>query len=190
MDEGRSEIRILPTTAYCFWGRYNSTQIFSVILVTLGVVCTMLSASQPGSIASSWTSPEPYYMGILTLALLMSGFMGLAQDTAYAKYGRGHWQVLFAFSRASWVCIRLAGSYPSNPTSERKCKGRNRSCNAVHASSHARSANSTDFVPVVLFTPDTECGDTAGLCTWRISNPKAHRLSHYQHQCHGQRVDP
>ena len=94
MDEGRSETRILPITAYRFGGRYNATQIFSVILVTLGVVCTTLSASQPGSIASSWTSPEPYYMGILilTLALLMSGFMGLAQDRAYAKYGRGHWQ--------------------------------------------------------------------------------------------------
>ena len=38
-------------------------------------------------------------MGILTLtlALLMSGFMGLAQDTAYAKYGRGHWQEAMSY---------------------------------------------------------------------------------------------
>lgn len=59
-------------------------------MVTLGVVCTTLSASGP----SRWTSPGQYGTGILilTLALIMSGFMGLAQDRAYAKYGRGHWQ--------------------------------------------------------------------------------------------------
>ena len=34
---------------------------------------------------------------ILTLALLMSGFMGLAQDTAYATHGRGHWQEAMSY---------------------------------------------------------------------------------------------
>ncbi|KAF8576216.1 UAA-domain-containing protein [Ramaria rubella] len=77
--------------------RYNATQVLSVLLVTVGVVCTTLSASQPPASqmsGSSFSTPGSYFVGILilTLALIMSGFMGLAQDKAYAKYGRGHWQ--------------------------------------------------------------------------------------------------
>ena len=70
------------------------TQILSVILVTFGVICTTLSASQVAPSHVSTSSPGHYSVGILilTLALIMSAFMGLAQDRAYAKYGRGHWQ--------------------------------------------------------------------------------------------------
>ncbi|KIJ56917.1 hypothetical protein M422DRAFT_238506 [Sphaerobolus stellatus SS14] len=76
--------------------RYQRPQIYSVILVTLGVICTTLSATPSSSKtkASSISSAGSYVIGILilTLALIMSGFMGLAQDKTYTKYGRGHWE--------------------------------------------------------------------------------------------------
>lgn len=63
------------------------------MIVTIGVVCTTLSA-QPSSRATLSNTPGSYAVGILilTLALVLSGFMGLAQDRTYAQYGRGHWQ--------------------------------------------------------------------------------------------------
>ncbi|KAJ7262780.1 UAA transporter [Mycena haematopus] len=71
--------------------RYTFAQVFSVLAVTLGVILTTLSASGRKS-----TSLDPdanlftYLQGIsiLTLALLFSGFLGLAQDYTYSKYGR------------------------------------------------------------------------------------------------------
>ena len=62
-----------------------------MILVTVGVVITTLSASKPHS--SSLSSPvNPYTyasgIGILTLALILSGFLGLVQDWTYSKYIR------------------------------------------------------------------------------------------------------
>ncbi|KAG6914529.1 hypothetical protein DXG01_016766 [Tephrocybe rancida] len=72
--------------------RYTLTQIFSVLLVTLGVVFTTLSASptQSAKIAEDSLSPITYATGIaiLTLALIFSGFLGLTQDWTYTKYGR------------------------------------------------------------------------------------------------------
>ncbi|KAG6853588.1 hypothetical protein C0991_002994 [Blastosporella zonata] len=72
--------------------RYTATQIFSVIIVTLGVVFTTLSAS-PSQLSNSkqnTTNPYTYTTGIaiLTLALTFSGFLGLVQDWTYSKYGR------------------------------------------------------------------------------------------------------
>ncbi|KAG6843057.1 hypothetical protein H0H87_008233 [Tephrocybe sp. NHM501043] len=72
--------------------RYNVTQIFSVILVTIGVVFTTLSASPQRSPRSpeQYASPSAYMTGIsiLTLALIFSGFLGLVQDWTYSKHGR------------------------------------------------------------------------------------------------------
>ncbi|KAK7051327.1 golgi uridine diphosphate-N-acetylglucosamine transporter [Paramarasmius palmivorus] len=70
--------------------RYNTTQIFSVFVVTIGVVLTTLSASKPSSFDSSSNTLYTYLTGIaiLTLALVFSGFLGLAQDWTYSKYGR------------------------------------------------------------------------------------------------------
>lgn len=64
--------------------------MLSVIIVTLGVILTTLSASQPPASANSPADPYTYAtgIGILTLALLFSGFLGLVQDRTYAKYGR------------------------------------------------------------------------------------------------------
>ncbi|KAF9821013.1 hypothetical protein IEO21_00990 [Rhodonia placenta] len=78
--------------------RYSTLQILSVISVTLGVVVTTLSASAPRPkprstlVPNSDAAADPlrYAMGIaiLTLALVLSGLLGIVQDRMYAKYGR------------------------------------------------------------------------------------------------------
>jgi len=77
--------------------RYTTLQMASVALVTVGVIMTTFSASLPGDgfSTASVGNPVKDYMfgiGILTLALIFSGAMGLAQDQLYAEYGRSHWQ--------------------------------------------------------------------------------------------------
>ncbi|THH11262.1 hypothetical protein EW145_g775 [Phellinidium pouzarii] len=84
--------------------RYTKIQICSVILITLGVALTTLSSSQ--SHRKVWTASAPpsdeqldvasygkyaIGIGILSLALLLSGLLGLAQDRAFERYGRGDW---------------------------------------------------------------------------------------------------
>ncbi|KAF8508829.1 UAA transporter [Gautieria morchelliformis] len=71
--------------------RYNGTQILSVVLVTAGVVCTTLSGT--GRVGAG-SGGGDYAVGIVMLAaaLVLSGLMGLAQDRAYGRYGRGHWE--------------------------------------------------------------------------------------------------
>ena len=62
-----------------------------MLLVTLGVALTTLSASGD-DINTTTTTANPYTyatgIAILTLALLLSGFLGLVQDWTYSKYGR------------------------------------------------------------------------------------------------------
>ena len=74
------------------FARYTLTQTISVILVTIGVIITTLSASEPHSSSSSASPVNPYTyvsgIGILTLALVLSGFLGLVQDWTYSKYIR------------------------------------------------------------------------------------------------------
>ncbi|KZT74481.1 UAA transporter, partial [Daedalea quercina L-15889] len=74
--------------------RYNVTQVASVAVVSLGVILTTLSAATPkrsGS-GSSKAGPDPSLyatgVGILTLALILSGLLGVIQDRTYAEYGR------------------------------------------------------------------------------------------------------
>jgi len=75
--------------------RYRRGQVFGVLLVTVGVLLTTMSASKPGSskqspsvlaTSSTWT----YAIGIslLTLALFLGSFLGIAQDRMYTKYGK------------------------------------------------------------------------------------------------------
>ena len=72
------------------FARYTLTQIMSVILVTTGVIITTLSASESRSSLTSPVNPYTYAsgIGILTLALVLSGFLGLVQDRTYSKYIR------------------------------------------------------------------------------------------------------
>jgi UDP-xylose/UDP-N-acetylglucosamine transporter B4 len=63
----------------------------------MGVVLTTIS-TRPLQVTSPLSANESsginYAIGIavLTGALLLSSAMGLAQDKAYAEYGRGHWE--------------------------------------------------------------------------------------------------
>ncbi|KIM42796.1 hypothetical protein M413DRAFT_444451 [Hebeloma cylindrosporum] len=70
--------------------RYTITQVTSVLLVTVGVVITTLSAQSSTKKSTSVADPYTYAtgIGILTLALVLSGILGLIQDWTYAKYGR------------------------------------------------------------------------------------------------------
>jgi len=80
--------------------RYTITQVVSVLLVTFGVILTTLSASHPHESPStaptttpqtSSKSPLRLYMtgiSLLTLALILSGFLGIVQDKTYSHYGK------------------------------------------------------------------------------------------------------
>ncbi|KAJ7119493.1 UAA transporter [Mycena epipterygia] len=71
--------------------RYTVMQVISVLVVTLGVVSTTLSASGSHSTATDPSASTYTYLqgiSILTLALLLSGFLGLVQDYTYSRYGR------------------------------------------------------------------------------------------------------
>ncbi|KAF7313238.1 DUF1992 domain-containing protein [Mycena kentingensis (nom. inval.)] len=69
--------------------RYSLGQIAAVTVVTLGVLLTTLSAANR-STAAPTASMNTYIQGIviLSLALLLSGLLGLAQDQTYSRYGR------------------------------------------------------------------------------------------------------
>jgi UDP-xylose/UDP-N-acetylglucosamine transporter B4 len=77
-------------------------QVASVLIITTGVglTTTVKSSSKEGPKASSISEqtlpvePGQYAtgIGILTLALILSSAMGLAQDATYTEYGRGHWE--------------------------------------------------------------------------------------------------
>ncbi|KAI0722014.1 UAA transporter [Cerioporus squamosus] len=78
--------------------KYNSVQVASVLLVTAGVILTTLSASgakkRTGSGSATLTSESAstsrYATGIaiLSLALVLAGALGLAQDWTYSRYTR------------------------------------------------------------------------------------------------------
>ncbi len=69
------------------FARYNTTQVLSVLLVMIGVIITTLSA-QPSSKTTTTIDPYTYAkgIGILTLALIFSGFLGLLQDWTHPKH--------------------------------------------------------------------------------------------------------
>jgi len=74
--------------------RYTWMQVESVMLVTAGVALTTFSASTSTTIAAAEdndsTNAYTYATGItiLSLALLLSGLLGLVQDWTFTTYGR------------------------------------------------------------------------------------------------------
>lgn len=84
---------------YLLKGRkYSLVQIFSVLLVTGGVVASTLATTPDVDTSSQsdaqMSSTMQYFCGIgmLILALLLSSAMGLYQEQTYAQYGSKHWQ--------------------------------------------------------------------------------------------------
>lgn len=71
--------------------KYTAMQVESVMLVTTGVALTTLSASSAATAPTEdITNAYTYATGIaiLSLALLLSGLLGLVQDWTYTTYGR------------------------------------------------------------------------------------------------------
>ncbi|KAF8556309.1 UAA transporter [Imleria badia] len=72
--------------------RYTFNQVVSVFIVTIGIIFTTLSASKTKSPHAhahpTDLAPSLYAQGvsILSLALLLSGFLGLSQDYVFARY--------------------------------------------------------------------------------------------------------
>ncbi|EIN10201.1 UAA transporter [Punctularia strigosozonata HHB-11173 SS5] len=81
---------------YLVLGRkYSTLQIFSIALVSAGVLLTTLSAYNPTPRASSSSDTSKalssqYLIGIslLSLALLLSGLLGIVQERTYSRYSR------------------------------------------------------------------------------------------------------
>lgn len=76
-----------------------------MLLVTIGIGLTTLSSTQSkpshatsyqaSSVTQSLSTPSfVYFIGIciLTLALVLSGFLGILQDRTFSEYGRGNWE--------------------------------------------------------------------------------------------------
>ncbi|KAG8865212.1 golgi uridine diphosphate-N- acetylglucosamine transporter [Tulasnella sp. 330] len=86
--------------------KYTRLQVTSVVLVTLGVACSTLSSppikkSRGNTAAATSTagSTNIPHSGscligifILSAALLLSAVMGIAQENANEKYGKGNWE--------------------------------------------------------------------------------------------------
>ncbi|CAG8605690.1 4984_t:CDS:2 [Acaulospora morrowiae] len=78
--------------------RYTLKQVISVVMVTLGVVLATISS---GSINTKGrvidVSTSDYVIGIilLSIALILSGIMGLYQEFTYQKYGSNWRESLF-----------------------------------------------------------------------------------------------
>ncbi|KAF9485894.1 UAA transporter [Pholiota conissans] len=72
---------------------YNLRQIFSVMLVTMGVVLVTLSRTSPSSTNTTKVMTpadlQKYFMGIgmMTVSLICTGALGLLQEKTYKQYG-------------------------------------------------------------------------------------------------------
>ncbi|KAG8985442.1 golgi uridine diphosphate-N- acetylglucosamine transporter [Tulasnella sp. JGI-2019a] len=126
----------LPANLLLGWlsgKKYTRLQVLSVILVTFGVVSATLSSTidrekekGASTTQSAGGPPGSYAIGValLTVALALSAAMGLAQEKAYAKYGKGHWEEalfylhflglpLFSFVASDLITqLRIANSSP------------------------------------------------------------------------------
>ncbi|GBC00744.1 hypothetical protein RclHR1_03960018 [Rhizophagus clarus] len=78
--------------------RYSINQVIAVVMVTLGVICATISSAKTntkeGTDNGSMTN---YVIGIalLSIALVLSCFMGLYQEITYTKYGSNWREGLF-----------------------------------------------------------------------------------------------
>lgn len=99
-------------------------------MITLGVILTTLSASNKPSSTSSPTNQYITGIGLLTTALVLSGFLGIVQDRTYAKFrteGGSPWQesmfylhflsLPMFFSARSDIILQLHTLRASPPTS-------------------------------------------------------------------------
>jgi UDP-xylose/UDP-N-acetylglucosamine transporter B4 len=90
--------------------RYSASQIFAVVVVTIGVIYATTSAktnnaspSKPA--ASEAVSSGDYAIGVfmLTIALIISSLMGLLQESTYQTYG-SEWREGLFYSVSLVIC--------------------------------------------------------------------------------------
>lgn len=69
--------------------RYSFVQVFSVIMVSLGVTIATFSRPRSGAPSQSNSDVQQYSVGIvmLILSLLCTGFLGMLQEKTYQRYG-------------------------------------------------------------------------------------------------------
>ncbi|KAG0008199.1 golgi uridine diphosphate-N- acetylglucosamine transporter [Entomortierella chlamydospora] len=111
--------------------RYSKAQIFSVLIVTIGVIVATTSAKantpqKPSSSSSSKShqddvNPGDYAIGVfmLSIALIVSSLMGLLQESTYKTYGSEWREGLFysigIFNRSTPIpalqLVRQVGPY-------------------------------------------------------------------------------
>ena len=127
----RSGGSVLTMLVGFVWGkRYTGTQVFSVVMLTVGViVAAMADAQAKGTISTSETTLTfdhgiPTGLCLLFVAQLLSAIMGLYVQLTYARYG-SHWSenlfyshlfsipLFLPFSSGLWTQIQRLLSYPS-----------------------------------------------------------------------------
>ncbi|KNE59020.1 hypothetical protein AMAG_03370 [Allomyces macrogynus ATCC 38327] len=93
--------------------RYPFRAVMAVLLVSVGVMSTVIMAQPRSTTASSTTSVSQYTVGIFLMsgALVLSGFMGLYQERIYHEYGR-HWEEGLFYSHALALPIFLVLARP------------------------------------------------------------------------------
>ena len=78
---------------YAFFGRLvTKSQLFSILLVTFGVIIyTFAAYSSQNSDGSVFAMQYFNGLGILTIAMILSSFLGQYQQNTYEKYGK-YWK--------------------------------------------------------------------------------------------------
>ena len=74
--------------------RYRLLQVIAVILISVGIGAATASGAKPSpNVSSGEASYTEFSIGIsmLSLALVLSTFLGFSQESTYGKYGR-HWE--------------------------------------------------------------------------------------------------
>ncbi|KDQ28835.1 hypothetical protein PLEOSDRAFT_1075735 [Pleurotus ostreatus PC15] len=132
--------------------RYTPIQVFSVILVSLGVILTTLSASpasQKVSVSEASADLRTYLTGIalLSAALLLSGFLGLVQEWTYARHSNNAKK---ADSSATWKEAMFYLHFLSLPMFIFLRNDLSAQFTAIHC-----LAQKSPLVPLVPFTPLT-----------------------------------
>ncbi|KDQ12692.1 hypothetical protein BOTBODRAFT_176127 [Botryobasidium botryosum FD-172 SS1] len=75
--------------------KYSRSQVGAVLLITAGIASATLASKKPASPAVNAISSTGQFAGgimLLTIALLLSGALGLVQEWTYSKYGYEHWE--------------------------------------------------------------------------------------------------
>ncbi|KAI9296813.1 UAA transporter [Neoconidiobolus thromboides FSU 785] len=91
--------------------RYKLTQIFSILIVTAGIIITTLSSVNTKvktlqKEVNSTFSQQVIGIGILTLGLFLASLLGIVQEVTYKKYGK-HWREGLFYTHALSLPIFL-----------------------------------------------------------------------------------